>query len=167
MAVKDIVTYPDPRLREKCADVVDFTTPEFLALGQDLVDTLGNFGALGIAAPQIGVNLRVFLINVDNKPQFFINPIITKKEGTSRAQEGCLSFLNVFEMVDRSAKVSVEAIDIDGREFVCNLDGTDAVAFQHELDHLDGILFIDRVSTLTKSFMLKKLKKFKKKYNID
>lgn len=166
MAIKTVLFYPDKTLRETCTDVEDFTSEEFLTLMQDMIDTLGYYKALGLAAPQIGVTKRVFITNVGGHPQFFINPKIIRKEGSITTKEGCLSFLNVFEMVERAENVTIEAIDVDGREFRCELDQIDAVAAQHEFDHLDGVLFIDKVSQLKKKLMLKKMSKFKKKYNI-
>ena len=167
MTVRKVKIYPNKVLREKCTDVEDFESPEFLEMLQDLLDTIAEYKAVGLAAPQIGLLKRVFITVVDGHPQFFINPKIVRREGNTRITEGCLSFPTVFERIDRAAEVTIEAIDADGREFKCELDGLDAVAAQHELDHLDGILFIDRVGSVTKNFMLKKLKKFKKKFYID
>lgn len=166
MAVKKVVFYPGKVLREKCTDIEDFTSEEFLALMQDLADTLAAYGAIGLAAPQIGVPRRVFVTNVDGQIHYFINPKIIRKEGSITTKEGCLSFPDVFERVERSAEVTIGAIDVDGREFRCELDGIDAVAAQHEYDHLEGVLYIDKVSILAKKMMLKKLSKFKKKFNI-
>jgi peptide deformylase len=109
---------------------------------------------------------RVFVTNVEGQLHYFINPQIVRKEGSITTKEGCLSFPDVFERIERSAEVSIEAIDADGQEFKCELDGMDAVAAQHEYDHLDGVLYIDKVSILAKKMMLKKLGKFKKKFNI-
>ena len=166
--IQKVRTYPDKVLREKCVEYEkeELEGEEFLKLMQDMVDTLGHFKALGLAAPQIGVNKRVFITNVDNRPQFFINPRIVRAEGSITGKEGCLSFPNVFKQITRPNEVTIHAIDVDGREFVCELDGMDATAAQHELDHLDGVLFIDKVSQLKKGFMLKKLAKTKKKYGI-
>ncbi len=166
MAVKRVVNYPGKVLREKCTDIEDFTSEEFLALMQDLADTLAAYGAIGLAAPQIGVPRRVFVTNVDGQLHYFINPKIVRKEGSITTKEGCLSFPDVFERIERSSEVSIEAIDADGKEFKCELDGIDAVAAQHEYDHLEGVLYIDKVSILAKKMMLKKLGKFKKKFNI-
>lgn len=166
MTTKSALTYPAKELRAKCTDVVDFTSEEFLALLQDLIDTLGAYGALGLAAPQIGVTKRVFVTNVDGKPQFFINPKITRREGSITTKEGCLSFPNVFTRVERASEITIHAIDAGGEEFKAELTGIDAVAAQHEYDHLDGVLFTDKVGQLEKSMMLKKLRKVKKKFGI-
>jgi peptide deformylase len=166
MALKPVVFYPGKALRSECTDIDDFTSEEFLALMQDLADTLAGYGAIGLAAPQIGVAKRVFVTNVEGQLHYFINPKITRKEGSITTKEGCLSFPGVFERIERSAEVSIEAIDADGKEFTCELNGMDAVSAQHEYDHLDGVLYIDKVSILVKKMMLKKLSKFKKKFNI-
>ena len=166
MTVKTVVFYPGKVLREKCTDIEDFTSEEFLALMQDLADTLAAYKAVGLAAPQIGVSRRVFVTNVDGQLHYFINPKIVSKEGSITTKEGCLSFPGVYERVERAEEVTIEAIDVDGKEFKCALDGSDAVAAQHEYDHLDGVLYIDKVSILVKKMMLKKLGKFKKKFQI-
>lgn len=167
MSIKRALLYPTKELRAKCTDVIDFTSKDFLELMQDLMDTIAAYEALGLAAPQIGTNKRVFITNLDEKPQYFINPKIVRREGSITTKEGCLSFPNVFAMVERAAEITIDAIDVDGREFRCELDGRDAVAAQHEFDHLDGVLFIDRVSKLEKSMMIKKVAKFKKKFSIS
>jgi peptide deformylase len=166
MATKSALTYPAKELRAKCTNVVDFTSEEFLTLMQDLVDTLGAYGALGLAAPQLGVNKRIFLTNVDGKPQFFINPRISRRKGRITTKEGCLSFPNVFARVERHSEITIHAIDADGGEFKAELTGMDAVVAQHEYDHLDGVLFTDKVGRLEKSMMLKRLRKVKKKFGI-
>lgn len=166
MATKSVVLYPDKVLRKDCSDVVDFGSEEFYNLILDMVDTLGAYKALGLSAPQIGVSKRVFVTNVDNRPQFFINPRIVRAEGRITEREGCLSFPNVFQRVERFAEITIDAIDPSGAEFRAQLDGMDAVAAQHEYDHLGGVLFIDHVSPLERGMMIKKLRKFKKKFGI-
>jgi peptide deformylase len=166
IAVKRVLFYPARELREKCTDIEDFTSDEFLALMQDLANTLASYGAIGLAAPQLGVPKRVFVTFVEGQLHYFINPKITRKEGSITTKEGCLSFPGVFERIERFSEVTIEAIDADGKEFTCELNGMDAVSAQHEYDHLDGVLFIDKVSILLKKMMLKKLGKFKKKFNI-
>lgn len=166
MAVKQALMYPDKMLRQDCSDITEFDTEEFYHLILDMVDTLGAYKALGLAAPQLGVPKRAFVTNVDNSPQFFINPKIVRAEGSITATEGCLSFPNVFQRVERFAEITIDAIDPSGAEFRAQLDGLDAVAAQHEYDHLGGVLFIDHVSLLEKKMMVKKLGKFKKKFGI-
>lgn len=166
MTTKNVLLYPDKVLRQDCSDVTEFDTEEFYHIILDMVDTLGAFNALGLAAPQIGIPKRIFVTNVDNQPLFFINPRIVRAEGRITEREGCLSFPNVFQRVERFAEITIDAIDPTGAEFRAQLDGMDAVAAQHEYDHLGGVLFIDHVSPLERKMMLKKLSKFKKKFGI-
>lgn len=164
--MRNLIYYPNEILRTNCEEVTeeDFQSEEFLGFLTDMVDALAAHQAIGISAPQLGLNKRVFLNNVDDRPQFFINPMIVHSEGTIRTKEGCLSFPNTFVYVERSSEVTIDAVDADGREFRASLDDLDAVAAQHELDHLNGILFIDHVSSLERKFLLKKLSKFEKKF---
>lgn len=161
-----LLYYPNEILRTPCEDVTeeDFQSEEFLKFLTKMVDQLAAHKAVGIAAPQLGLNKRVFLNNVDDRPQFFINPKIVHSEGIIRMKEGCLSFPGIFLYTDRAAEVTVDAVDADGREFRAQLDGLDAVAAQHELDHLNGVLFIDHVSRLERKMLLKKFAKNKKKF---
>lgn len=166
--MSNLVYYPNKILRSHCEEVTeeDFQSEEFLKFLTSMVDSLAAFRAIGIAAPQLGLNKRVFLNNVDNRPQFFINPRITHSEGTIRLKEGCLSFPNTFLYIERAAEITIDAVDADGQEFRASLDDLDAVAAQHELDHLNGVLFIDHVGNLERKMALKKLEKMKKKFVI-
>lgn len=161
-----LVYYPDNRLRTKCDDLTEeeFKTEECLTNLTSMVDHLAVHKALGIAAPQIGWNKRIFLNNVDDQPQFFINPVVVKQEGEVRMKEGCLSFPNLFVYVNRYQSITIDALDADGKEFRACLTDLDAVCAQHELDHLDGVLFIDRVGKLEQRLIRKKIAKFKKKF---
>lgn len=166
MTVQKVLIYPDKGLREKAKEVRDFESEEFRNLLTDLKDTLKHYDATGLAATQIGVNLRVFLTYVDDRFMFYINPRYLEKEGSITAKEGCLSFPGVFENIERAEEVMIHAINEDGKEFQCTLDGLDGIAAQHEFDHLDGVLFIDHVSHLKRNMMLKRLKKIKKRYKL-
>lgn len=161
-----LVYYPDNRLRAKCSDLTEeeFKTEECLTKLTAMVDQLAIHKAIGIAAPQIGWEKRIFLLNVDNQPQFFINPVIVKQEGQTRMKEGCLSFPHLYIYVNRSQSITIDAVDADGKEFRASLTDLDAVAAQHELDHLDGVLFLDRVGQLEQRMIRKKIAKFKKKF---
>lgn len=163
-----LLYYPNEILRTPCEEVTeeDFQSEEFLQFLTSMVDSLAAYRAIGIAAPQLGLNKRIFLNNVDDRPQFFINPKIVHSEGTIRLKEGCLSFPGIFLYTDRAAEVTIDAVDADGREFRASLDDLDAVAAQHELDHLNGVLFIDHVGKLERKMLLKKLAKQKKKFVI-
>ncbi len=157
MAVREIRLYPDPVLKETCSPVerLDAATDELI---QDLVDTMLDAGhSVGVAAPQIGVTKRVVVVDVsgskmgrDNNHGLLtmINPEIIRKEGSKVMREGCMSVPDYTGNVTRAKEIVVQFLDRDGRERVINTKGFEAVAIQHELDHLDGLLFLDRVSSL-------------------
>ena len=163
---KPLVYYPDKLLRQKCEDVDEemFKSAEFLELMTDMIEALAAYKAVGISAPQLGKLLNVFLLNIDDKPMFFINPKIVHTEGKIRMREGCLSFPGVSLYVERAESITIDAIDVDGREFRGVLDELDAVAAQHEMDHLNGVLFLDHVSKLEQKMVKKRLAKVKKKF---
>ena len=159
MAIRDIVKYGDPRLVARNEDVTDFEDPALKTLVQDLFETGWAAPGLGIAAPQIGVNRRVCVVDlsVGKDPAqklVLINPRIVDAEGLVRDEEGCLSFPDIVEIVERPEAVAVEAFDENGVKRV--LEGGDllARAYCHEIDHLDGKLFIERMSTLKRGFVL-------------
>ena len=149
MAVKKIVKYGTPSLREKSKEVHKISK-KIQILVEDLYDTLYALNGVGLAAPQIGENLRVFVIDTGTDPKTmnpitFINPKILKKEGAINSYEGCLSFPDAYSNVRRYKYVKVKALDIKGRPFIIEADEGSllARAIQHEFDHLEGILFID------------------------
>lgn len=149
MTVKKIVKYGTPSLREKSKEVHKISK-KVQILVDDLYDTLYAANGVGLAAPQIGENLRVFVIDVGTDPKTmnpitFINPKILKKEGAVNSYEGCLSFPEAYTNVRRYKYVKVKALDIKGRPFILEADEGSllARAIQHEFDHLDGILFVD------------------------
>jgi peptide deformylase len=152
MAVRPIVLYPDPLLKKVCRPVSEFT-PEVLGVCQDLVDTLRAGPGVGLAAPQIGVDLR--LIAVDVTPRHpghgllvLANPRLLRGEGFKVVREGCLSIPEYTANVGRHERVVVEAVEPGDRLRVIETEGFEAVCLQHEIDHLDGILFLDRVTSL-------------------
>ena len=149
MAVKRVLQYGEKSLREPSKEVHK-VSKKIQELVQDLLETMYAKNGVGLAAPQIGVNLRVFVIDVSKNdeplnPIVFINPKIIKKSGATVAQEGCISFPEAFTDVKRYANVMVKALDRQGRPFVLKAKDGEllARAIQHENDHLDGILFID------------------------
>ena len=149
MSVRKIVKYGTPSLREKSKDVYKISK-KIQQLVDDLYDTMYATNGVGLAAPQVGENVRVFVVDVGTDPKTmnpitFINPKIIKKEGAVNSYEGCLSFPDVYTNVRRYSYVKIKALNIKGRPFVMEVkDGTLlARAIQHEFDHLDGILFID------------------------
>ncbi len=150
MAVKRIVKYGEASLREPSKEVTK-VSKKIQDLVNDMLETMYSANGVGLAAPQIGINLRIFVIDVSSEneplnPQVFINPKIIKKSGSICSQEGCLSFPEVYTEVKRAENVMVKAIDLKGRSFVLEAkDGTLlARAIQHEFDHLNGVLFVDR-----------------------
>jgi peptide deformylase len=166
MAIREILEYPDPRLREVAKPVAQ-VTPEITKLCEDMAETMYAAPGVGLAAPQIGVGLRIFVIDIagEDEPselRVFINPEIFDTEGTQTWNEGCLSFPGVSEEIKRAERVRVRALDAKGKKFELEADGLLAVAIQHETDHLNGVLMIDKVSALKKRMMSKKLAKRQK-----
>jgi peptide deformylase len=163
MAVRTILHYPDPRLREK-ARVVAEVTPAIKQLVEDMAETMYAAPGVGLAATQVGEAHRIFVIDTagedePSKLQVFINPEIIAKEGEIVWEEGCLSFPGVMEEIDRAAKVRVRALDAEGKPFELEAEGLLAVACQHELDHLDGVLMIDRMGMLKKRLVDRKMRR--------
>ena len=167
MAVKDVLIYPDPRLKEVCAQIDDFDESAKQLL-QDLVDTMVAAGhSVGVAAPQIGVTRRVVVVDVSKSKLGkennhglleMVNPEIIEKSGSKIMREGCMSVPDYTGNVTRAEQVVVEFTDRTGQERVIEASGFEAVAIQHELDHLDGLLFLDRVSSLKTDLYRRKSK---------
>lgn len=174
MAILEILTYPNPLLREVSKPVSEFK-PELKKLAEDMLDTMYDANGIGLAAPQVGELIRMLVIDIRPKdeegrryqydemtalekqitqPLVLINPEIIKGEGKTTFDEGCLSVPSFFETVERFEKVEVKAFDVDGREFRFTTDGLLAIVIQHEMDHLEGTLFIDHIS-FTKSNKIK------------
>ncbi len=177
MAVLKVLEYPAKVLLTKSpeVDVFDADLKKFV---KDMHDTMEDANGIGLAANQVGALKRVltiFIPHQDNRyeddeplePKMgwhdkkftFINPKITKKQGKVRFQEGCLSFPEIFENVDRAADVWVDAFDENGKEFSVHATGLFSICLQHEIDHLDGIVFTDRMSRLKQSMVKKKMQK--------
>jgi peptide deformylase len=164
MAVREIVYLGDPVLREVAEEVDEFGD-ELRALVQDMFATMYHAEGIGLAAPQIGLRKRVLVIDLrredENDEQIaLVNPRITwKSDEVEKQSEGCLSIPGLEEVVERSAEVQVEALDPHGDPVTLQADDLLARALQHEIDHLDGILFLDRVSPLKRRMLMKKWKK--------
>jgi len=143
----DIVKYGEPVLTQPAREVNEFNL-DLEKLVFEMHDAMVRDHGMGLAAPQVGVSLRVFIVGIDGEPlRVFINPKITAaSEETSEYEEGCLSFPGLYFNVTRPAAVDIEAVDVRGRPFKLNADGILARVIQHEYDHLDGVLFIDRIS---------------------
>ena len=164
MAIRTILRYPDRRLRVKAQPVTE-VTDAVRALCDDMAETMYAAPGVGLAAPQIGVALRVFVIDVASGTEdpselhYFINPEITQRVGETVWEEGCLSFPGIHEEIERAEKVTVRATGLDGNAFEMQAEGLLAIAIQHENDHLDGILFVDRLSPIKRLLMKRKLGK--------
>jgi len=156
MAILEIKKYPNPVLREKCQEVQELTE-EIKKINQDMLETMITNQGIGLAAPQVGVLKRIIVVHpisartpeeiAARKPQVFINPKITKKSReTIIDEEGCLNFPGLFLKIKRAKEVEIEALNEKGEKISLKIEGLPARVFQHEIDHLDGILFIDRLS---------------------
>ncbi|HLT23116.1 MAG TPA: peptide deformylase [Bacteriovoracaceae bacterium] len=174
-----IITYPDPVLTAVAQPVTEFGEP-LKKLVEDMLFTMYHAPGIGLAAPQIGKSIRLFVIDInyeketvtnaegkavtkftDTQPMVFVNPIITGKSGTTTYEEGCLSVPGVYEEVKRFETINVKYQDLDGNEHTIDADDLLSICIQHENDHLDGIVFIERLSNLKKNFYKKKMIKEK------
>jgi len=165
--LRKILTEPDPILRKKCEPLEKVDT-ETKKLMDDMLETMYAAPGIGLAAVQVGILKRLVVIDIakeeeNKKPIFLINPqIIHQSEKTSVYEEGCLSLPGQFAEIERPAECTIKYIDYDGKEKELKSDGLLATCIQHEIDHLDGILFIDYLSKLKKDMIIKKLVKQKK-----
>ena len=164
--IRPIVKYPDPVLQQVAEPVVKFDK-ELEQLVEDMFESMYDAHGIGLAAPQIGVKKRITVIDLSNKvnPEdklVLINPEIIYREGRQFSEEGCLSLPEIREKVTRAAKVKVRAQNVKGEWF--ELEGEELLSrcFQHEIDHLDGILFLFRVSTLKRDLLIRKIRKLQK-----
>lgn len=171
MAVKDILTYPNEILADKSTDVVE-VTDEILVVIQDMLDTMYHAPGIGLAAPQIGVLKNIIVVDVpeeiesdEGEPEYksnlivLVNPDIESKEGDICIEEGCLSVPDLLVKVKRAREIVVCGLDHKGDEIKVNCSGMVAIAIQHEIDHLNGILITDHASHLKRSLYAKKIKK--------
>lgn len=169
MALLDILQYPDERLRHVAAPVAE-VDGRVRALADDLVETMYAASGIGLAATQVGIDERIAVIDVSpehDQPRVFINPEILEREGEQESEEGCLSIPGVYDRVRRAERVRVRALDRDGAGFELEADGLLAVCIQHEIDHLDGRLFIDYLSMLKRRRLDKKLAKQRRREDAD
>ena len=159
MALLTILEFPDPRLRTRAAPVRDFDA-QLGRLVDDMLETMYAAPGIGLAATQVDVHRAVIVVDVSelrDEPQVFINPRIRSREGVEQSEEGCLSVPEVYELVERAARVRVQAQDRHGAAFERELDGLLAVCVQHELDHLEGRLFVDYLSSLRRERIRRRL----------
>jgi peptide deformylase len=164
--IREIVKYPDPVLECETEPVTEFND-ELRQFVDDMFESMYAAKGIGLAAPQVGVSKRLTVIDLSFKERpedriILINPEIVLREGKQYEEEGCLSLPEIREKVSRAAKVKVRAQDLDGNWF--EMEGTEllARAFQHEIDHLDGILFFRRMSALKRDLILRRIRKMQK-----
>lgn len=161
MAIRTILHFPDPRLRQ-VALPVEAVDDEIRQLVDDMAETMYDAPGIGLAATQVNVHRRVIVIDVSREQkelQVLINPEVIEKQGEETMEEGCLSVPGVYESVSRAEKVKVRALDRNGQPFELEADGLLAVCIQHEIDHLDGKVFVDYLSRLKQQRIEKKLAK--------
>ena len=163
--VREIIIWPDPRLREQ-AEEVKVVDDAVRKVVDDLFETMYAANGVGLAAPQVGVGRRIITIDTSPKqegakPLALINPVIVRSEGETVYQEGCLSIPGESEDVTRAERVTVRALDRDGSPFEVEGTGLLAIALQHEIDHLEGTVFVDHVSTLKRELIKRRMKRLK------
>jgi len=161
MAILNVLRFPDPRLRT-VAKPVDQVTPEIKKIVDDMLETMYDENGVGLAATQADIHLRIVVMDCSEEhdtPIVMINPEIIKREGSMMNEEGCLSVPGTYASVERAEKVTVSALDRDGKQFEFDADELLAICVQHELDHLIGKLFVDYLSPLKRKRIQKKLEK--------
>ncbi|WP_109124527.1 peptide deformylase [Dyella sp. C11] len=164
MSVLTILEFPDPRLRTKAEPVREFDA-ELKQFVADMFETMYDANGVGLAATQVNVHKQVLVADMSderNEPIVLINAQILEKDGAQVYQEGCLSFPGIYADVPRALKVKVKANDVDGNEVVREFEGPLAVCVQHEMDHLAGKVFVDYLSPLKRSMLLKRMEKQRK-----
>ncbi len=166
MSIKSILTEPNKVLRQ-ISKPVEKVTKDDQKLMDDMLDTMYAANGIGLAAIQIGVPKRIIVIDISKdqekkNPRFFVNPVIKNKASENATyEEGCLSVPNQFAEIDRPSQCDVEYLDYHGKKQFLHADGLLATCIQHEMDHLEGVLFIDYLSKLKRSMIIKKLSKQK------
>ena len=163
MSLLPILTFPNPVLRQKAEEVTEFND-DLNTLIIDMVETMYDAPGVGLAAPQIGESIRLIVVDIsededEQNSMVMVNPKITKAEGKQVDEEGCLSVLDLTASVKRSQKITVSYQDAEGNQQELDTEDRFAIVLQHEIDHLDGILFIDHLSTLKRALYKKKIKK--------
>lgn len=178
MAILDILRFPDPKLRKKCKPV-DEVTPQLTQFAKDMLETMYSFSGIGLAAAQVDRQIRLLVTDTRPKengrykiedmgeleqkveqPFVIFNPVIIDKKGKTSYEEGCLSVPSYYETVDRFEYIEVEGLDINGEKISVKTDGLLAICIQHEIDHLDGKLFIDRLSPIKSNRLKSKIRKY-------
>lgn len=164
MAIRQILHYPDPRLRRR-AEPVAHVDARIRTVVDDMVETMYQAPGIGLAAPQIDVLKRIIVIDTSETKDdlhVFINPEIVSRDGEQTLEEGCLSVPGIYDNVTRAQRITVRALDREGQSFELEASGLLATCVQHEIDHLNGKLFIDHLSRMKRSMLTKKMIKYKK-----
>jgi peptide deformylase len=168
MAIREIITAPDARLKLKSAPVVGPVTDAHRALMDDMLETMYAAPGIGLAAIQVGEPLRIIVMDLSKEeeakaPRYFVNPeLLWASEETAPYEEGCLSVPEIYDEVERPTRIKLRYRNYDGAEVEEDAEGLFAVCIQHEMDHLEGVLFIDHLSRLKRENALRKLKKAKR-----
>jgi peptide deformylase len=165
MPLREVLQFPDPRLKKKSVPVAAITD-EIRALARDMIEVMYDEPGIGLAAPQVGEAIRLVVMDTgwneeggEKNPRVMVNPEIVLREGTLTWTEGCLSVPDFQAEVERAARVVLAARDLDGQPLRLEAEGLRAVCFQHEIDHLDGVLFIDRISRLKREMYVRRRRK--------
>jgi peptide deformylase len=162
-----VIRYPDPRLRRKAKPVTE-VTPELIKRAEGLFPLMYEEQGIGLAAPQVGWNVRLFVVNLSGNPEdelILLNPeIVEQGGGTWKAEEGCLSVPKIYGKVIRNKQIKMIGLNLEGEEIEVEADGMVARCLLHEYDHLDGILFIDRLSAVKKQSIKRKLRALEEDY---
>jgi peptide deformylase len=160
MAVLKVRKYGDPLLRRRAAPVREIT-PEIRRIVTDMIETMYDEVGIGLAAPQVGISLRLMVVGDEKTPEAraLVNPVIAEQGGEVTSEEGCLSLPGIFAPVTRAEWVKLEAQDLDGKPVSIRARGLAARVYQHEMDHLDGVLFIDRLDPVTRDRIKRRIKK--------
>lgn len=169
MALRPVLQFPDKRLRRVSRPIAEITD-ELRELARDMCDVMYDEPGIGLAAPQVAEDVRLVVVdtewtaeNAERNPLVLVNPELSEHEGKLVWTEGCLSVPDFEAEVERAERVLLRALDLDGKELEIHAEGLQAVCFQHEVDHLDGVLFIDRISRLKRSRYIAKRKKQQKR----
>jgi peptide deformylase len=168
---RKVRTYPDPVLARKAVPVTEITD-EIRTLAADMIETMYADKGIGLAAPQVGESVRLITVDLSGPdkredPRVFVNPVLTNLEGEVESEEGCLSVVGYRTTVTRAERLHLSATDLEGNPVEMDADDLMAICLQHEVDHLNGILFIDKISKLKRTLYERKLKKWLKEKKQD
>jgi peptide deformylase len=162
MALLEVLTFPHQILRQACELVTDIDD-ETIQLFKDMADTMYSKKGIGLAAPQVGITRKMIVLDVGQGLLTLINPEIADSDGSAEREEGCLCLPEVYVTVPRKEKVQIKGVDVNGNPVSFEADGLLARALQHEIDHLNGTLIIDKLSKLKRDFIIKKFRKLQLK----